>query len=187
MSLEQQLKNRSNSTCELCKSTEKLTVYSVEPSDSTADTSILVCETCLEQLGGNGELNENHWRCLNESMWSETPAVQVVAYRMLSKLKTSWANDLLDMFYLDEATLSWAKSVTQEENSIVHLDTNGVQLQNGDSVVITQTLNVKGSSVTAKRGTTVRKIRLVYDNAEQIEGRVDGQMIVILTKYVKKA
>lgn len=38
----------------------------------------------------------------------------------------------------------------------------------------------------AKRGTAVRKITLVHDNAEQIEGKVDGQQIVLLTKFVKK-
>ncbi len=46
--------------------------------------------------------------------------------------------------------------------------------------------NVKGASFTAKRGTAVRRISLVSDNPGQIEGRVNGQQIVILTKYVKK-
>jgi protein PhnA len=45
---------------------------------------------------------------------------------------------------------------------------------------------VKGSSLTAKRGTAVRNISLVPDNPEHIEGRVEGQQIVILTKFVKK-
>ncbi|MCW8844130.1 MAG: PhnA domain-containing protein, partial [Rhodobacteraceae bacterium] len=40
---------------------------------------------------------------------------------------------------------------------------------------------------TAKRGTAVRNISLVSDNAEHIEGRVEGQRIVILTKFVKKS
>jgi len=46
---------------------------------------------------------------------------------------------------------------------------------------------VKGSSMVAKRGTAVRGISLVRDNPEQIEGRVNGQQIVILTKFVKKS
>ena len=46
-------------------------------------------------------------------------------------------------------------------------------------------LDVKGSSLTAKRGTAVRNIGLT-SNPEHIEGRVDGQRIVILTKFVKK-
>jgi protein PhnA len=28
---------------------------------------------------------------------------------------------------------------------------------------------------------------LVHDNVEQLEGKVDGQQIVILTKFVKKS
>jgi len=48
-------------------------------------------------------------------------------------------------------------------------------------------LNVKGASFTAKRGTAVRKISLVPDNAAHIEGRVNGQQIVILTEFVKKS
>ena len=47
-------------------------------------------------------------------------------------------------------------------------------------------LKVKGANFTAKRGTAVRNIRLVHDNAGQIEGKVETQMIVILTEYVKK-
>jgi protein PhnA len=35
-------------------------------------------------------------------------------------------------------------------------------------------------------GTVVKNIRLVEDNTEQIEGRIEGQVIVILTKYVRK-
>jgi protein PhnA len=45
---------------------------------------------------------------------------------------------------------------------------------------------VKGSTLSAKMGTVVKNIRLVEDNTEQIEGKVDGQQIVLLTKYVRK-
>ena len=47
-------------------------------------------------------------------------------------------------------------------------------------------LKVKGSSMVAKQGTAVRNIRLDHENAEYIEGKVDGQQIVIITQYVKK-
>ena len=47
-------------------------------------------------------------------------------------------------------------------------------------------LDVKGSTLNAKIGTAVRNIRLVHDNHEQIEGKIEGQSIVILTKFVKK-
>ena len=67
------------------------------------------------------------------------------------------------------------------------MDSNGTPLETGDTVVLIKDLNVKGGGLTAKRGTAVRKITLVHDNAEQIEGKVDGQQIVILTQFVKKA
>jgi len=64
---------------------------------------------------------------------------------------------------------------------------NARTLKAGDTVTLIQDLNVKGSSITAKRGVAVRRIRLDPNNAEYIEGKVDGQHIVILTKYVKKS
>jgi len=54
-------------------------------------------------------------------------------------------------------------------------------------VTLIQDLDVKGANFIAKRGTVVKKINLVSDNAEQIEGKVNEQQIVILTKYVKKS
>jgi protein PhnA len=52
--------------------------------------------------------------------------------------------------------------------------------------VLTQALNAKGASFTAAKGTIVKKIRMVSDNTAQIEGRINDQTIVILTKFVKK-
>ena len=100
-----------------------------------------------------------------------------------------WAADNLDMLYLDEETLAWAKKTGDHESDgavYLHKDSNGAVLQNGDSVVLTKSLDVKGSSLNAKMGTVVKNIRLVADNTEQIEGRIEGQVIVILTKYVRK-
>lgn len=92
------------------------------------------------------------------------------------------------MMYLDDEMLSLARATGEgEEAAPKHLDSNGAELTAGDSVVLIKDLDVKGSSLTAKRGTTVRNIRLDHTNQEYIEGKVDGQHIVILTKYVKKA
>ena len=60
-------------------------------------------------------------------------------------------------------------------------------LEAGNTVILTKDLNVKGANFTAKRGTLVRGISLVEDNPEHIEGKVEGQRIVILTKFVKKS
>ncbi len=191
MSLLKKLQERSHSKCELCSSEEQLTIYEVPPS-STADEndSILICQTCADQIENPDTTEVNHWRCLNDSMWSEVPPVKVVVWRMLTRLRPEgWPRDLLDMMYLNEEDLAWAKATgegEESENKIVHKDVNGVVLQAGDSVVLIKDLKVKGSSMVAKQGTAVRRISLDRDNAEFIEGKVGPTQIVILTKYVKK-
>jgi len=189
---ETELKTRSESKCELCSSTEDLSVYEVPPSsDAKVDDSILICKTCLNQIENPEQVDVNHWRCLNDSMWSQVPAVQVMAWRMLNRLKNEgWPQDLLDMLYLEDDVLNWAKSGLEDdtdENSLVHKDSNGAVLEAGDTVTLIKDLNVKGANFTAKRGTAVRNISLVRDNAKHIEGRVSGQQIVILTQFVKKS
>lgn len=189
MSMEKELRARAGDVCELCAASDSLAVYEVAPSDGSADQSILLCVACREQIEDPAKVDANHWRCLNDSMWSQVPAVQVMAWRMLTRLKAEgWPQDLLDMMYLDDATRAWAEAGDgQQDDSIKHIDSNGVQLAAGDTVTLIKDLDVKGSSLTAKRGTAVRNIRLVHDNPEHIEGRVDGQQIVILTKFVKKS
>ena len=185
---------RSNSTCELCTSPDKLETYNIPPVPEKGpelEQSILVCNTCKSQIENPETMDSNHWRCLNDSMWSEVPAVQIMAWRMLHRLKKfGWSQDLLDMMYLDEEALEWANKMgdgdEEDENKIIHKDCNGNILQNGDSVVLIQDLKVKGGGFTAKRGEAVHRISLVHDNANHIEGRVGDQHIVILTQYVKK-
>jgi len=190
MAFERELKARSNNSCELCGSEENCSTYTVEPPRySNEEDTIWACATCSDQMSGAQEADGNHWRCLNDSMWSETTAVKVMAWRMLHRLKgEGWPVDLLDMMYLEEDDLSWAKASGDgnEEDQLVHRDSNGAILSAGDSVVAIKDLKVSGSSLVVKRGTAVRNISLVHDNAEQIEGKVDGQSIVILTKFVKK-
>ena len=188
MSVEQNLLDRSESTCELCTNPDGLSVFLVAPkSKQTEEHCALICNTCKTQIEDSEQIDQNHWRCLNESMWSQVPAVQVLSWRMLNQLKgKDWARDLLEMMYLDESTEEWAKAISTTDDKIVHVDSNGAVLEAGDTVVLIKDLNVKGASFVAKRGTAVRRISLVHDNPEHIEGKVDGQHIVILTKFVKK-
>ncbi|CAM4176723.1 PhnA domain-containing protein [Gillisia limnaea] len=190
MSLEQELFQRSNSQCELCTSNDDLNIYEVPDSPKGAQKSILICATCREQIENPDKTDPNHWRCLNDSMWSPVPGVQVVAWRMLTRLKREgWPQDLLDMMYMEEDVKEWAKAnqvADPSAKSIVHRDSNGVILEAGDNVVLIKDLKVKGSSMVAKQGTAVRRISLDNENEEYIEGKVDGQQIVIITKYVKK-
>lgn len=183
-----ELTTRSNGLCEICGSKENLTSYTVPPRNGdNLEDIIHTCKTCHVQLTGEGNIEPNHWRCLNDAMWSEVSAVKVVAYRMLHELRgEGWPVDLIDMMYLDDEEMSWAKSTMEDENAVKHVDSNGAVLNTGDSVVLIKDLDVKGANFTAKRGTAVRNIRLVHDNPEHIEGKVNGQSIVILTKYVKK-
>jgi protein PhnA len=191
MKLEEILQQRSQRKCELCTSATNLTMYEVPSrSNQTEDTCILVSDKCAAQIGKKEELDSGHWNCLSESMWSEVPGVQVVSWRMLNRLRNeSWAMDNLDMLYLDEERLTWAKATGDHENDSsveLHKDCNGQVLQTGDAVVLTKSLDVKGSSLNAKMGTVVKNIRIVEENTEQIEGKIEGQVIVILTKFVRK-
>jgi len=160
-------------------------------SNGSADECALTCETCREQIENPEKVDVHHWRCLNDSMWSQVPAVQVMVWRMLTRLSTEgWPQGLLDMLYLDEGTQTWAQATGEgksDENAVKHVDSNGAVLEAGDTVTLIKDLNVKGANFTAKRGTVVRGISLVADNPEHIEGSVEGRQIVILTKFVKKA
>jgi len=192
MSIESKLIERSESACELCHSKENLNVYLVAPkTEETEDNCAYICATCQDQIEHDEKIQANHWRCLNDSMWSVVPAVQVIAYRMLTKLKSEgWPVDLLEMLYLDEDTLAWANKGIHNDSdkvAIVHKDSNGAVIKSGDTVILIKDLNVKGTSFTAKRGTAIRNISLVADNADHIEGRVNGVQLVILTKFVKKS
>lgn len=193
MSIELELEERSGKKCELCSSTEGLKIFEVMPtSNRGGDENIIVCSTCNKYIDRPNEIDTNHWRCLNDSIWSEVEAVKVIVYRILTKISSDgWPQDLLDMIYLEEKTLSWAKAGLLAEkvlDEIKHIDSNGVQLFSGDNVFLIKDLVVKGrGSFTAKRGTTVRNISLDHENPEFIEGKVEGQQIVILTKYVKKS
>ncbi len=190
MSIEQELMARSDSSCELCKASSGLTVYEVPPAtDASAERCVLLCENCHRQIQDPDTIDLNHWRCLNESMWNPIPAVQVMAWRQLTQLSQQrWAQDLLEMLFLEEDVLAWASALQDhhDEEGQPTLDSNGAVLQAGDSVTLIKDLDVKGAGFTAKRGTAVRGISLT-GNPEQIEGRVNGVRIVLLTKFLKKS
>lgn len=191
MNLLQELKKRSGDSCELCGATDSLSVYEVPPVGAGGlDGSLLACSTCISQIENPEQMDSNHWRCLNDSMWSEHRAVKAVAWRMLNRLKgEGWSLDLLNMMYLDDEESAFAKASDDhldESEKIIHKDSNGTVLAAGDNVVLIKDLKVKGSSMVAKQGTIVRKISLDRENAQYIEGKVDGQQIVIVTQYVKK-
>ena len=100
----------------------------------------------------------------------------------------SWAQELLEMLYLEGDVLEWAKSslFEVEESSAANCrDSNGAILANGDTVTLIKDLVVKGANFTAKRGTQVKNISLT-SNPEHVEGRVNGIRIVLVSAFLKK-
>ena len=167
--------------CELCGSGEALSSFEVSGRD---DAEVTLCSVCKTQIE-SGELDETHFNCLNDSMWSERSEVKVLIFRLLNTLGRQ---DLLDMMYLEDDERSWAEAgLESDDEKLVYKDANGVILAAGDTVVITKDLDVKGTGFTAKRGTAVRNIGLVSGDSEHIEGRVNGVKIHILTKFLKKS
>jgi protein PhnA len=112
MKLEEILLKRSRNVCELCGSDNDLLLYEVLPQNGrNEDNCIISCSKCRAQVDKKEELDGGHWKCISETMWSEIPGVQVIAWRMLNRLRNErWAADLLDMLYLDDEKLVWAKA-----------------------------------------------------------------------------
>ncbi len=192
MSIEETLKKRASDKCELCGNQDNLAGFEVAPSSGSSDQYILVCDTCKGQIENPDTIDGNHWRCLNDSMWSQEPAVQVMAYRQLKALHSKgegWANDSLDMLYLEEDVQKWADAGVPDEDEEVELttDVNGAVLQAGDNVTLIKDLVVKGANFTAKQGTMVRGIGMSMTNPAHIEGKVNGSRIVIIAAFTKKA
>lgn len=164
--------------CDLCGSEEGLSAYTVAPKDDT----ITICTTCAASIE-DPTTNEKHWNCLHDSMWSTEPAIQVMAFRLLTKLG---AQDQLDMLYLEEDVKAWAEEGLAAENTEPTRDSNGQILVEGDSVSIIKDLPVKGAGFTAKQGTSVKNIRMAPGDPTHIQGRVNGTMIFLKTAFLKK-
>lgn len=170
-----ELMDRAGSACEFCGAGDQLVSVDVPP-----DEQVLLCPACR----GEVEVPDAHWRCLEGAAWSATPAVQIAVWRRLGEIDAMWASDARENMMM-EADVA-AKAATGGVPEVVHRDSNGMELAHGDTVVLVKDLPVKGVGFTAKRGTAVRNISLVPENAAHIEGRVEGQRIVILTEFVKR-
>lgn len=183
MSISKGLNQRSEGVCELCALNPAEIEFVVSPKEDILQNQVALCSICESNL--SNENARDHWQCLSSSIWSQEPAVQALSYRIFFGLKEqSWARDVIEMIDLDENVMQWGASFY--EQAVVHQDAFGNMLENGDNVVLTQALKVKGTNFTASKGTVVKKIKLVSDNIGQIEGKIQDQVIVILTQYVKK-
>ncbi|MBU2862551.1 PhnA domain-containing protein [Reinekea forsetii] len=188
MSVEQLLIERSGNTCELCKTSDALKAFEVDGSSNIgADSHVLLCAACHSQASGNKALDPHHFTCLNDAMWTPIPAVQVLSWRLLTQLSSeSYASNALDMLYLEDDVLAWAKAGLPDDDAEPTLDANGAVLAGGDTVTLIKDLDVKGAGFTAKRGTMVRGISLT-DNPKHLEGRVNGTRVVLIAAFCKKA
>ncbi len=71
-------------------------------------------------------------------------------------------------------------------DEIITKDGNGNILKDGDTVKLIKDLKVKGSSITLKRGTVVKNIKLT-DDADEVDCRVEKMAIVLRTEFLAKA
>lgn len=157
--------------CAFCGAANDLAEQQFPPAGA-----VLLCPDCF------GAGSDAHWRCLEGAAWSDEPIVQFAVWSKLATIDAAWATECRENMILSAQAQSWADAPV----AVVHRDSQGQILQRGDTVVLIKDLTVKGANFTAKRGTAVRKISLVPDNAAQIEGRVEDQKIVILTEFVRK-
>lgn len=91
------------------------------------------------------------------------------------------------LFHCTECFSEWTQhDMEAAEAASKVVDSNGVELQDGDDVTVIKDLKVKGSSMVVKRGTRARGIRLSEDDPTHVQARVDGQTIFLKTEFLKK-
>lgn len=106
------LTRRSRASCELCtKSGMSLSIFEIPPAprEPQLESVLHLCQSCLSQLQKPKQIEANHWRILSETVWSEVPAVQVMAVRILKHLATHqiWAQEILEGLYLEDELKVW--------------------------------------------------------------------------------
>lgn len=109
------LARRAKSKCELTGvAGVPLRAYEVPPvaAEPDSERTLLLSEACHEVLDRPEKLAGRTWQSLAEVVWSEMPAVQVVAWRMLNRLakREDWAREVIDEVFLDPEVEAWAKS-----------------------------------------------------------------------------
>ncbi|WP_375279793.1 alkylphosphonate utilization protein [Pseudooctadecabacter sp.] len=168
-----ELMDRAGGVGEFCGGTAELASVDVPHEDQ-----VLLCSVCRSDAPPAA-----HWRCLEGAAWSQEPSVQIAVWRKLGDIDEMWARDTREAMMMEPDVMARAKA---DALVVEHFDSYGMRLDHGDTVVLVKDLPVKGAGFTAKRGTAVRNISLDPDNAAHIEGKVEGQRIVILTEFVKR-
>lgn len=108
------LTRRAGACCELCSASGvALRVYEVAPVpvEPEFERCLYLCDACRSELEHPARLDANHWRCACEAIWSEVPAAQVMAARILDQIgrKELWAREALENASLDEEVEEWVR------------------------------------------------------------------------------
>ena len=110
--LQKTLIKRSENQCELCCSKDTLQVYAVIKREHLhADNHLLLCVKCRQLLDQRPFVSDSHWECLKNKKDVSLEPLQIISYRVLSKLETmqvDWAEELLDQLYFGIDTIDAA-------------------------------------------------------------------------------
>lgn len=92
------------------------------------------------------------------------------------------------MYICPDCAHEWnpAEGASSENQDAVVKDSNGNVLVDGDSVILIKDLKVKGSSITLKKGTKAKNIRLV-DGDHDVDCRIDNVSFMLKSCFLKKA
>ena len=112
-----ELARRCKSKCELTgASGVSLHIYEIAPVSEEPELGrcIMISEDAISQINQPELIVPDQWRHLGELIWSEIPAVQIMAWRILKHIASdeNWARDILEDAYLDEETLADASKET---------------------------------------------------------------------------
>ncbi len=99
---------------------------------------------------------------------------------MVEKSRVGWIKLLngLDLF------LSKGAGTT---NAVLAKDSQGNTIDNDDVIRVIKDLNVKGSSLVVKRGTVLKRVRLIPGNNEEVDCKVEGVGLRLETRWLLKS
>jgi protein PhnA len=111
------LARRSGRKCELCQAQGvSLSIFEVPPVPKAPDFDhcIFICSTCAEQIEQPKRRDANHWRCLTQSVWNETPSIQAISVALLSTFDTDWAQDTREIVFCDDSISAWSNDIIKD-------------------------------------------------------------------------
>lgn len=103
------------------------------------------------------------------------------------KCESEFTYEQDNLMVCSQCFYEWDPAAETSDNPKI-LDSNGNELQDGDSVVVIKDLPVKGAPKPVKSGTKVKNIRLNHDSDHNIDCKIDGfGSMALKSEFVKKA